>query len=404
MSQSQSETKDNDPKLGKGNKPTKEMKSALDRYNAEEIANMSETLIRVLCTQPYKIEHEVKIKEETTSRNYTLSASATQMNEDCLLVGRSNWNTWKFKFRNMMKAHKQWDEDDYEEFGKPAEELGAHYVEKNVKEKHLLAIIHRSESACESWEILTAELEKKTVTTKVMAITDLINHKPNEKSNMKKVFDHHEDVKTNLENAFGTDYIKITELADLVFMNAVKGYDGVTALFERDNELNFYEFREKIENLYEKRVERGEFGPKSNNTRTEDRGTEKCQKNSGKHFAEGKCRACEPCKKCTSEGVRWNYHVENKRNCEQAREYMKKNQENDKPKSGATTGTKEEFGLDKLILGLKRYQEKINTTKDEPKSGRTTATENEFTFTADSGNTHTLVNNNKYFDCYYDSK
>ena len=205
------------------------------------------------------------------------------------------------------------------------------------------------------------ELDKKTVPAKVKALNELINHTVNGSSSIPKELDRHSDIKMKLNTAFGTT-ITLDDLADFVFLTSVKDYDFQTNTHKSKELFDFASFKLDLETAYESRM------PTTKKAVVQPNATAKCSKHKSTHWFEGLCRRCNPCPKCTKDGMKFTCHALDSPSC--------------------ISSQKE-----------KQKEEPGKSNERVPSSHLTKAV----TFIADSGNTDPIINNKDAFDLYYGS-
>jgi hypothetical protein len=219
----------------------------LEKFTTEQLAAFSkEQLIMIV---------QASDSSQTTS---TVSSKHTLLQEPHRLTS-SNWLEFKIHFPALLAENNLWspgtkikqEDGSFQNIaGGPFATVSTYTLTKNIVDKHISKSILDYPSAADGWAHLLRSLDKKTVPAKFKALSELIAHQVNGSTNMPKALDRHMDIKTKLNTAFGSS-ISMDDLADFVFLMAVKDYEFQTNIHKSKDTFSFVDFKNDLETAFE---------------------------------------------------------------------------------------------------------------------------------------------------------
>ena len=335
----------------------------LDNLTPDQIAAFSKEQLVALVTASHPAQ--------TPTLKHTLLQESHRLTS-------SNWLEFKSHFPALLTDQGLWtatstttNKDGTSTIitGGPLSTLSAYTLSKNIVDKHLSKLVTDCSSASEGWTKLLQELDRKTVPAKVKALTELTTHIINRNTNIPKACDRHSDIKARLNTAFGPT-ITLDSLADFIFLTSVKDYDFQTNTHKSTESFEFSKFKIDLEIAYDNKSHNSKI-PAAKKAISKDSGVQGCPNHKTNHWFEGSCRRCNPCTKCTADGMKFTWHANNSPSCESSQKSALKADIKTDSKSGQV-----------------------------PSSKMTRAV----TFIADSGNTDPIINNKGHFEFYHESR
>jgi hypothetical protein len=172
--------------------------------------------------------------------------------------------------------------------------------------------------------------------------------------------------------------IKTKDLCDMLFLNALKGYEFQSDYHKTQDTLDFTKFQQDVETAFDGREHTGKPSAKVATIAA-------CTTCHSKNYVkDGVCHRCNPCQKCTANGFKYTWHAPNTSSC----------QKNVKLPPQAKKASPSIQELELQLANLKKEQ------NETPKSKVAKVVE----FVMDSGNTHPIVSNKGLLDLYSTSK
>jgi hypothetical protein len=281
------------------------------------------------------------------------------------------------KTDNQSETTDETTNDDTTPFGKPKASVGLYVLQKNIKHSNSSERIQKCKDGQAGWIALCDYYERQTLPAKLHALQALERHTPGLNSNIRTSFNHHEELTSTMITTFGPT-IKTKDLCNMIFINALNGYEFQTEYHKSQDSLDFKKFQQDVETAYDGRTQTSK--PTSKVTTLSDCPT--CH--SKNYLKDGVCHKCHPCPKCTEKGYKYTWHAPNTSSCQQN---VKRT-----PQAKKTSLTIQE--LETQLAQLKKEK------GDIPKSKVTKIID----FVMDSGNTHPIVSNKGLLDLYSSSK
>lgn len=333
----------------------------------------------------------------------SISVHATQLPDDKQLKGVANWIEFKRSFPNMLRELNLWCSPASKEKkghpGSPDPSVGIYILEKNIKHSSSLTRIATCANAAEGWAILLKEFDKQTIPAKMSALSAVLKHSPNPKSNIRTGFDTHTLNRTAMLTAFG-ETIKTEALADLLFVYLLTGYQFQTDTFKNQANLDFDAFQAAVEIEFDSRIKPNPSvspSPVGNALGTPKAALAKngkeCPTHGSQWYFDHVCRRCEPCKKCASSGSQYTWHKQDSPSCK-TNPSANLSHANPNPQHPDFAFTQY---LHSQYAAFQASQKP--TPANSPTSGLTKPTV--LTMVADSGNTHPIIRNKEAFNLYY---
>jgi hypothetical protein len=146
---------------------------------------------------------------------------------------------------------------------------------------------------------LTKEFDRQTIPAKVNALMAIVNHKPT--GYIGNGFDLHTKLRISLRIAFG-ETIQTSDLADLLFLCNLDGYQFQTDSYKTKGKFVFDEFQSAVETAYDSKSSSNSNGPQANQA------VAGCKDHGSKWLFQKICYRCHPCNKCETAKLPYTWH------------------------------------------------------------------------------------------------
>lgn len=288
------------------------------------------TAAELAAFNPEQLEIIIKSMIPSQEKVTTITSSSTLLQDDHQLEGPRNWLSFKHNFRNMLRDLKLWEEGEpkikkeitevetnteasgvkkEEWFGRPKDTVGLYVLQKNIKHSVSSTRIQACHNGQAGWDALVNFYERQTLPSKLNSLQSIQKHSPGPNSNIRASFNHHEQLTSAMITTFG-NMIKTRDLCDMIFLNSLKGYDFQTDYHKTQESLDFQKFQNDVETAFDGRDHH--LKPQAKMTTVSD-----CPSCHSKNYmADGVCSRCNPCKKCTDQGLKYTWHVQNSPTCQ----------------------------------------------------------------------------------------